>query len=478
MNLHDGIGFLISSPSSVEAREEFGHIRKIGLPLIAAYLSEFLMMITTKIVVSQLGYLELAAVGISSDLSLELLFILIGMLSIVGVLCAGAKGAGNKEQAGVAVRQGFILSTVIGIPSTWLIWNLDIVLAWTGQDTEVIEISRPYLHFLSPFLLATLYFSVLRNFVTALSRTKVIMAITAIAVPTNYGLAMWFVHGGLGIPAMGVAGAGLALTTVSWMMFLLLFLHIYRNRDLRGYGVFASRWQIDLSVCREILVLGIPVGGLLILEGTMFTVVSVLAGIISVETLAAYQIALAWFSIPFVIALGIAEAVMVRVAHGAGNGDWQSARNSGIIGIACGIVLLTALIFIPLGLTDTIISIFIAEADSGFETISKLATSFLLIAALFQVFDGLQAVAARALRGLKDSLAPLWIAGFGYWVMGIGGGVLLAFVADMQGIGLMWGIAMGLFTTGVLLTVRFHKLTVKRINQVEVDQNSKNWTRR
>ncbi|MCY4051476.1 MAG: MATE family efflux transporter [Gammaproteobacteria bacterium] len=453
-------------PTSEQSRKEFGYIRKIGLPLIAAYLSEFLMMITTKIVVSQLGYLELAAVGISSDLSLEILFILIGILSIVGVLCAGAEGAGNKGQAGVAVRQGVFLSTVIGIPATWLIWNLDILLVWTGQDPEVIELSRPYLHFLSPFLLATLYFSVLRNFVTALSRTRIIMVISAIAVPANYGLAMWFVHGGLGIPAMGVAGAGLALTIVSWMMFILLFLHIYRNGDLRGYGVFTGRWQIDFQVCREILVLGIPVGGLLLLEGSMFTLVSVLAGIISAETLAAYQIALAWFGIPFVVALGIAEAVMVRVAHGAGDQNWQSARNSGIIGIVFGIVLLTFMIVIPLGLTDMIISIFIREGDSGFDTVAKLATSFLLIAALFQVFDGMQAVAARALRGLKDSLMPLWIAGFGYWVMGIGGGVLLAFVADMKGIGLMWGLAMGLFTTGILLTIRFHKLTGKRIAQV------------
>jgi len=452
---------------SDQTRGEFIHLKKIGLPLIAAYLSEFLMILTTKIVVGQLGYLELAAVGISSDLSFEFMVLLMGVLSIVGVLCASAEGAGDKSRAGVAVRQGFIISTAIGIPATWLIWNLDIVLAWTGQDPEVVQLARPYLHFLSPFILAVLYFSVLRNFVTALSRPGAVMVISAIAVPANYGLAVWLVNGGLGLPAMGMAGAGLALTIVSWAMFLVLLIYVYRNPDLRGYGVFASRWQIDLKVCREILVLGIPVGGLVVLEASMFTVVSVFAGIISAETLAAYQIALAWIGIPLVVAMGIAEAVMVRVAHGAGNQNWRSARNSGMVGMACGILLLAVLIAVPVGLTDTIISIFITEGDSGFDTVSRMAASFLLIAALFQVFDGLQAVAARALRGLKDSLMPLWIAGFGYWVMGIGGGIVLAFVADLQGAGLLWGLAMGLFTTGTLLAIRFHRLTARRIAQFQ-----------
>ena len=458
---------------SVQTKQELTHLAKIGLPLIAAYLSEYLMFIITKVVVGQLGYLQLAAVGISCDLSFEILVILIGIMSIVGVLCAQAEGAGEKSQAGVAVRQGFIISTGIGLPAMALIWNLDIVLAWTGQDPEVVKLSRPFLHYLSPFVPALLYFSVLRNFVAALSRPKAVMHITVIAVPVNYFLSVLLVNGGLGIPAMGVAGAGLSLTLVSWGMFALLLIYVRMTEDLRGYGVFRGRWNINFKVCREILVLGIPVGGLVALEAGLFTVVSVLAGIISAETLAAYQIAVAWFGIPFVVALGIAEATMVRVAHGAGQKNWENARKSGMVGMICGIVFLAALIAFPVGMTDTIISIFIAEQDSGFNAVSQMATGFLLIAALFQVFDGLQAVASRALRGLKDSLTPLWIAGFGYWFVGIGGGVFLAFAVDMQGTGLMWGLAMGLITTGVLLSIRFHWLTAKRISQARNQKYSK-----
>ncbi len=444
-------------------KQELFHLSKIALPLIAAFLSEYLMFITTKVVVGQLGYLELAAVGISGNMTFEIIVILIGILSIVGVLCAQAEGSGEKKQAGLAVRQGFIISTVVSIPAMALVWNLDIILVWTSQDPRVIELARPFLHFITPSVLAMLYFSVLRSFVAALSRPKAVMYITVAAVPTNYLLALLLVNGGWKIPALGLAGAGLAMTIVSWAMFILLLIHVYITDDLRGYGIFASRWKIDLAICREITVLGIPVAGLLIFEASLFTVVSVLAGIINAETLAAYQITVAWFGIPFVVAIGIAEATMVRVAQGIGQGDYQRAKKSGMFGMACGVLLLTAMIVFPVGLTDTIISIFISDEDPGFTTVSALATNFLLIAALFQVFDGLQAISARALRGLKDGLIPLWIAGFSYWIIGIGSGVLLAFVANMQGIGLMWGLALGLFTTGILLAVRFHRLTANRI---------------
>ena len=446
-------------------KQELTHLLKIALPLIAAFLSEYLMFITTKMVVGQLGYLELAAVGISGDLTFEVIVILIGLLSIVGVLCAQAEGSGEKKQAGLAVRQGFIISTAVGLPAMVLVWNMDLVLVWTNQDSRVIELARPFLYCITPSVLAILYFSVLRSFVAALSRPRAVMYITAAAVPANYLLALLLVNGGWRIPALGLAGAGLAMTIVSWTMFILLLVHVYITDDLRGYGVFASRWKVDLAICREITVLGIPVAGLLIFEASLFTVVSVLTGIINAETLAAYQITVAWFGIPLVVAIGIAEAAMVRVAQGVGRVDWQGARKSGMFGMACGILLLATMIIFPAGMTDTIISIFISDEDPGFATVSPLATDFLLIAALFQVFDGLQAIAARALRGLKDSLVPLWIAGFGYWVVGIGGGVLLAFAANMQGVGLMWGLAMGLFTTGVLLAVRFHRLTAQRIRR-------------
>lgn len=437
---------------------------RIALPLSAAYLAEFAMFVTTKMVVGKLGYYELAAVGIAGNLSFEVLVILMGLLSIVGVLCAQAEGAGEKKQAGLAVRQGIFVSLLLGIPSMILVWHLNIILEWTDQDPRVLQLVVPYLHGLSACVLPILFFAVFRNFVSALARPQAVMVITTVAVLVNYFLTLWLVHGGWGIPSLGLFGAGLATSIVSWLMFLALLWHVYQTTALRGYGIFAERWKLDTVICKEIMVLGLPVAGLVFLEAGMFSAASILSGIISAETLAAYEIVMSWAGIPFVIAMGIAEATMVRVAYGAGRNRLDTARQSGILGMLIGVLILVVMMIIPLGFAAYIIDIFISPSDPGFTVVSLLSIEFLTIAAIFQVFDGLQAIAARALRGVKDSVAPLWIAGFGYWILGIGGGSWLAFWMDFGGAGLWWGLAMGLTATGLLLAYRFHQLSKRLIS--------------
>ena len=448
---------------SPNAKTEGIALGRIALPLVAAYLAEFLMFVTTKMVVGDLGYHSLAAVGISGNLSFELIAILMGLLSIVGVLCAQAEGAGENQNAGLAVRQGFIISLLIGIPATLCVYHLDLILSWTGQDQKVIELSGPFLQGLALFVIPVMLFSVLRNFVAALSKANVVMFISIAAVGLNYVLTVWLVYGGLGIPGLGLFGAGLAITIVSWLMLLCLLAYVYFTASLRGYGVFASRWKFDPVLCREILVLGIPVAGLVFLEAGMFSAASILSGLFGAKTLAAYEVVMSWAGIPFVMAMGVAEATMVRVSFGVGRGSMVRARYSGFYGMSVGCIFLIVLMVVPLGIPQVIISLFISGGTPDADEVIALSTQLLFIAAIFQVFDGLQGIAARALRGLKDSFAPLWIAGFGYWVLGIGGGALLAFYFDLKGPGLWWGLALGLMTTSLLLALRFHRITSAKL---------------
>jgi MATE family multidrug resistance protein len=447
------------SPLKTEIRQ----FLKIALPLSAAYLAEFAMFITTKMVVGKLGYHQLAAVGIAGDLSFEILVVLMGLLSVIGVLAAQAEGAENKAEVGQSVRQGMIVATLLGIPAMIFIWNLGPVLGSTGQDPLVIEYAIPYLRALSAMVLPVLWFAVFRNFIAALAQPAAIMVITVLAVFLNYLLTIWFVHGGFGLDPMGLFGAGLATSLVTWFMFISLTVFIYRKPYLRGYGIFQSSWRLHLPTCKEIMRLGIPVAGLTFLEAGLFAAVSILSGFISAESLAAYEVVGAWIGIPFVIALGMAEATMVRVAYAAGRDKILDVRRAGHLGMTLGVGVLTALIIVPLGFTDIIVRVFIHPTDPGFAEVSELATGFLMIAVIFQVFDGLQAIAARALRGIKDNLAPLWIAGFGYWILGIGGGSLLAFHYELGGVGLWWGLALGLSVTASLLCWRFNRLTSRTL---------------
>ncbi|MCZ6470567.1 MAG: MATE family efflux transporter [Gammaproteobacteria bacterium] len=450
-------------------KTEIRQFLKIAFPLSAAYLAEFAMFITTKIVVGKLGYNQLAAVGIAGDMSFQILVILMGLLSVIGVLAAQAEGAGNKARVGQSVRQGMIVATLLGIPAMAFIWNLDLVLSATGQDPVVIEYTIPYLQGLSAVALPLLWFAVFRSFIAALAKPAAIMVITVSAVLLNYLLTVWFVNGGFGLGAMGLFGAGLATSLVTWLMFVSLTIHIYRKPRLRGYGIFRSGWRLHMPTCAEILRLGIPVAGLTLLEAGMFVAASILSGIIGAKTLAAYEIVMAWVGIPFVIALGMAEATMIRVAHAVGRNQILDVRRAGRLGMTLGVGILTAMVIIPLGFADQIIRIFIHATDPGFAEVSKLAAQFLMISVIFQVFDGLQAIAARALRGIKDNIAPLWIAGFGYWILGIGGGSLLAFRYDMGGAGLWWGLAMGLTVTASLLCWRFNRFTARPLKLAPAD---------
>ncbi len=329
----------------------------------------------------------------------------------------------------------------------------------TGQDPKVIELAAPYLHALSGFILPVLWFAVLRGFVAALARTGAVMVITVGAVGLNYLLTLGLVEGTFGLPALGVAGAGWATTIVSWIMLPALVVYAYKTPGLRGYGLFRGRLRFDPAVCAEIARLGLPVAGLVVLEAGLFMAVSILSGVLGAETLAAYEILMGWVGIPFVVALGLAEATMVRVALGLGRGSPAAARQAGLLGMAMGIGILSVMVVVPLGLADLITQIFLAPEDPGFARISALTARLLVIVAVFQVFDGLQSIASHALRGMKDTVAPLWLAGFGYWVLGIGGGCLLTFPLGPGAEGLWWGLALGLIVTGNLLAWRFVRLS-------------------
>ncbi len=440
-------------------KDELTQFFVIAVPLSAAYLAEFAMFLTTKMVVGKLGYHSLAAVGIAGNLSFEILVVLMGLLSVVGVLAAQAFGAGKKKELGNSVRQGFIVATGLGVPAMLLIWNLDLALIVTDQDTKVVELARGYLIGLSGAVLPVLWFAILRNFVAVLSQTVSILVISITAVGLNYLLTLWFVYGGFGLVPMGLFGAGLATTLVSWFMFFALLAHVYRKTLFRNYGIFRSKWQLHWPLCREILWLGLPVAGLTFLEAGLFMATSILSGVIGAKTLAASEITVAWIGIPFVIALGLAEATMIRVAHAIGRNSLPDARRIGFLGMTLVIGITASMVAVPLLFAEQIILIFISPDDPGYDRVSTLATQFLAIGALFMVFDALQAAAARALRGMKDNLIPLWIAGFGYWILGIGGGSILAFYYELDGVGLWWGLAAGLAVAACLLTLRFHRFT-------------------
>ncbi|MDX1575353.1 MAG: MATE family efflux transporter [Kiloniellales bacterium] len=310
--------------------------------------------------------------------------------------------------------------------------------------------------------LPSLWFVVLREFVAALSRPQSVMVITIGAVALNAVLTYGLVHGAFGLPALGVAGAGWATTVVCWAMFAALAWHVARAARFRSYRIFTALGRIDLAAFRLILVLGLPLGGLALMEGGLFAVTAILMGVLGAEALAANQIVITVIAATFVTAMALGEAAAIRVAHGIGAGDPAQAQRAGLLGIGLGVLVMAMAACLFLAVPETLAGLFLDLGDPANREVVDLTVGLLVIAALFQVSDGVQAIASRALRGLRDTFAPMWIAGLGYWGLGIPGGYLLGFVFGYGATGLWWGLALGLSATAVMLAWRFWRLSSLR----------------
>jgi MATE family multidrug resistance protein len=440
---------------NISALAEIRAIAVIALPLAAAYLAEIAMMVCDRIIVGRLGGVELAAVGLVGDLAFETLLFAMAVVSVVGVVIAQSTGAGDSAPIANQVRQGLWVATGLAVPGTAILWHLGPLLSLTAQDPAVIRLGDDYARALAWCFLPSLWFIVLRQLLAARARANAVMAITVVAVFVNAGLTWALVFGRFGLPALGVAGAGWATALVSWAMFAALAFHVARAPGLAEFGIFTDLRVIDTALWREILRLGLPVGGLALLEGGMFAVVAVLMGTLGAETLAANQIVVTVATFGLVIAIAIGEATAVRVAHAVGRGISALPRKCGFLGLAAGLAVMsvsaTAFVILPRPIT----SIFIDTADPANAAVVAIAAQLLIIAAVFQLADGTQAIASRALRGLKDTTAPMWIAAVGYWGFGVTGGYVLCFPLGLGATGLWWGLALGLTVTAALLTWRF-----------------------
>lgn len=431
----------------------------VSLPLVFAYLSDVLMLVIAKSVIGKLGHVELAAAGLSTDLSYEISIILMGFFSVVGVQVSVALGARRRGDAVPDLVQALGLACVLGLITAIAVYNFDWFLGVFGQSVEVVEAARPFCRMLAFAILPIVWFGVLRSFVSAFLRTGLVMGVTVLAVGLTYVLMWGLVHGSFGMPRMGVAGAGLAWSIIMWSKLAVLAVYTVWLVRRESLPLNPQQWFTSFAAFGPLVSLGLPVAGIVALESGLFAATALLSGTLGTVELAAYQMMLAWIAIPFVISLGLSEATMVRVAYWTGVSDMYAARRAGLLGMTLGVGIPLILIAVPLAAPWLISDTFLDRADPAFPAIAALVAKLLFIAAIFQVFDGLQVIASHALRGLRDAAVPLVIAGVGYWVIGLGLAYVLCFPLAWRSEGLWWGLAVGLAVTAVLLAARFERLS-------------------
>lgn len=431
---------------------------QLAIPLSGALLAQSATGFIDTLMMGWLGSITLASGGLGASIFQAFLLISTGVLSAVSPAIAIAYGEGQTTAIGKIVRQGLWLAIGLTIPISGLLWNAQAWLPRLGQSVETVNLALPYLRSIAWGIAPALGFAVLRNFVSALSDPRPVIVIvlggTGINILFNYAL----MFGKWGLPALGLAGIGWASALSLWTMLTALVLYIIRQPRYRAYQVFKGLNQLEVRIFRDLLHIGIPVGILSLVETGMFTVTTLLMGTLGTVTLAAHQIALQTAAMTFMVPMGIALATTVRVGQMLGQQDRAGAELAGKVGISVAAGFMSLMGLLIWLFPERIVSLYLDVNQPENAAVLSLAQQLLCVAAIFQLFDGLQVSAAGALRGLKDTRIPMLIGLVAYWGIGLTSGYVLGILAGLGGTGLWCGLAMGLAAAAVVLIWRFNAL--------------------
>jgi multidrug resistance protein, MATE family len=434
---------------------------RLGIPLAAAQLAQSLTAFIDTVMMGLLGSQTIAAGGLGAVTFSILLLVTSAIVSAVSPLVGEAYGANKNKMVECIVRQGLWLAIIFGIPISLIVFYGKSLLLLFGQDANTVAITEEYLQAIAWGFLPAVAFAVLRNFVAGVSQTRPIMVIVICGTFLNIAANYVLMFGKLGLPALGLAGIGWGSTLSFWSMLIALIIYISGEITLQKYNVFRNFNQFNKQVLGEILHIGLPIGILTAVEAGLFTVTTFIMGTLGTITLAAHQIALQTAATTFTIALGISFATTVRVGQEVGRKNVKGARLAGYIGIIMGGLFMAIMGILFWLMPERIVSLYIDINNPENTAVVSQAKSLLKVAAFFQIADGIQVTAVGALRGLKDTRIPLLIGIFAYWCIGFSSGYLLGFKLGFGGVGLWWGLAIGLAVASVVLTWRFSVVEVK-----------------
>jgi MATE family multidrug resistance protein len=293
-----------------------------------------------------------------------------------------------------------------------------------------------------------------------MGRPYMVMAVAVVAVVVNGLLNYGLIHGAWGLPKLGYIGSCTATLITLWAMTAAIGLEMGLTRMLKPFRLFG---RIEWHIVVELAVLGWPIAFITALEIVLFTTAAMLVGRFGTTQLAAHQISMSVASVTFMVPLALSQAVNVRVGYYTGQGSPRAARSAGIAAFALGVGFMAAMGTILLAIPRIIAGFYITAGDPAGDEVIALAARLLTVAAIFQVFDGAQTIAAGALRGLKDTRIPAAAASIGYWGVGFPTAWFFGVQMKFGALGIWWGLAASLASVAVLLSVRFWWLSARTI---------------
>ncbi|MDH3350298.1 MAG: MATE family efflux transporter [Gammaproteobacteria bacterium] len=438
-------------------REEVPALFRVAGPLIVNNLAVIGMQFADTVMAGRLGAESLAAVAVGGSVWFLGFTLCLGILMAISPIVARHYGAGNLQLIGRYTRQGIYIAVTFGVLLIILAHILvEPVLVAISIDPGFRDITVGYVLAIIPGAPAIFAFLALRFTTEGIGHTKPIMYTSIFALVCNVFLNYVLMYGHFGAPALGAVGCGLASAISMWIVMLSLVIHTLASRRFRPLAIF-SRWEPPrLPVLKEIVVLGVPIALTITAEAGLFNAVSILMGTRGAAIAAAHQIAINFSATMFMIPLALNSAITIRVGHALGAGNTDAARFSGALGILiCGLFMSLSAAFL-LVFRDTVVSVYTND-----QSVSSIAISLLLMAAVFQVADGVQIGAAGALRGFKDTRVPMVINIFAYWVLAFPLAYLAAVTFKSPPSYVWGGFVIGLTVAAILLTWRYARITRK-----------------
>ena len=446
---------------------EFKYNLKLAFPVMIGMLGHTFVQFIDNIMVGQLGTAELAAISLGNSFVFIAMSIGIGFSSAITPLVAEADGAKKEDDVSRIFEHSFLICLILGIVlflSVFLNRNL---LYSMNQPIEVVELASPYLFWVSMSLITIVAFQSFRQFADGLSFTRAAMYSTLVGNAINVILNFFLIFGFWIFPKLGVEGAaiGTLISRICMLTFIIFYLKLHKKLSKYIKKFFPSK--VEIKRVKKILYLGLPSALHSLFEVAFFVSAVWMSGFIGKNSQAANQIALNLSSMTYMVALGVGVAAMIRVGNQRGMMNFKKLREVALSTLLLIIIIDIFFCFIFLIFNDSLPLLYLDSSDpSGFNDVSevlKIASNLLIVAGVFQLFDGIQAVVLGSLRGMQDVIKPAIIIFFSYGILGFPISYTLGFYTSLGMVGIWIGLLSGLFFSSLFLFLRFNYLSKKII---------------
>jgi MATE family multidrug resistance protein len=445
--------------------KEFSYNLRLAYPVILGMLGHTLIGIVDNFMVGNLGSTELAAVSLGNSFIFIGMSLGIGFSTAITPLIAEADAEKDDKKIRTTFHHGLLLCTILGIAVFILIVLSKPIMNLMNQPEAVVNLATPYIDWVAFSLIPVIIFQGYKQFADGLSQTKYSMYAIYLANVVHVFFNYVLIYGEWGFPKLGILGAGLGTVISRIMMVVFMHFLLRKNAAFKRYFKNFTFKEIRKSILMKIINLGLPSAMQMLFEVTLFTAAIWLSGSLGKNSQAANQIALTLASSTFMVAMGFSVAAMIRVSHTKGMKDYKQ-----MITVARSIFLLTIIFEVIFGLIFVILNnylphLFLNMADPlqaiDNQEIISIASKLLLVAAVFQISDGIQVVVLGALRGLQDVKIPMYITFVAYWIIGFPISYYLGRHTDLKATGVWIGLLAGLTAAALFLYIRFARLTKK-----------------